>query len=73
MVGNLNNHIDVPLTLFRLRANKHDFAVLEMGQPPGRDCGGLRLHLTDPLPLGGVLQTTVRRSKSRCPRTQKLH
>ncbi|WP_310392837.1 UDP-N-acetylmuramoyl-tripeptide--D-alanyl-D-alanine ligase [Hymenobacter sp.] len=29
--GNFNNHIGVPLTLLRLRAGEHDFAVIEMG------------------------------------------
>ena len=30
-VGNLNNHIGVPLTLLRLRAGEHELAVVEMG------------------------------------------
>ncbi len=30
-IGNLNNHIGVPLTLLRLRAGEHNFAVIEMG------------------------------------------
>jgi UDP-N-acetylmuramoyl-tripeptide--D-alanyl-D-alanine ligase len=30
-IGNLNNHIGVPLTLLRLRAEEHNFAIIEMG------------------------------------------
>ncbi len=30
-VGNLNNHIGVPLTLLRLRPQEHEIAVVEMG------------------------------------------
>ena len=30
-IGNLNNHIGVPLTLLRLRTGEHNFAVIEMG------------------------------------------
>jgi UDP-N-acetylmuramoyl-tripeptide--D-alanyl-D-alanine ligase len=30
-IGNLNNHIGVPLTLLRLRPGVHEFAVVEMG------------------------------------------
>ncbi|MCC3153267.1 UDP-N-acetylmuramoyl-tripeptide--D-alanyl-D-alanine ligase [Hymenobacter sp. BT770] len=30
-IGNLNNHIGVPLTLLRLRSGEHNFAVIEMG------------------------------------------
>jgi UDP-N-acetylmuramoyl-tripeptide--D-alanyl-D-alanine ligase len=30
-IGNLNNHIGVPLTLLRLRLAEHNFAVIEMG------------------------------------------
>jgi UDP-N-acetylmuramoyl-tripeptide--D-alanyl-D-alanine ligase len=30
-IGNLNNHIGVPLTLLRLRAEEHNFAIVEMG------------------------------------------
>lgn len=29
--GNLNNHIGVPLTLLKIDASSHDFAVIEMG------------------------------------------
>ena len=30
-IGNLNNHIGVPLTLLRLRPEEHDIAIIEMG------------------------------------------
>ena len=30
-IGNLNNHIGVPLTLLRLRTGEHEVAVIEMG------------------------------------------
>ncbi len=30
-IGNLNNHIGVPLTLLRLKPREHNFAVIEMG------------------------------------------
>jgi len=30
-IGNLNNHIGVPLTLLRLRTGEHELAVVEMG------------------------------------------
>jgi UDP-N-acetylmuramoyl-tripeptide--D-alanyl-D-alanine ligase len=30
-IGNLNNHIGVPLTLLRLRPEEHEIAVIEMG------------------------------------------
>ena len=30
-IGNLNNHIGVPLTLLRLKLAEHNFAVIEMG------------------------------------------
>jgi UDP-N-acetylmuramoyl-tripeptide--D-alanyl-D-alanine ligase len=30
-IGNLNNHIGVPLTLLRLKPAEHNFAVIEMG------------------------------------------
>jgi len=30
-IGNLNNHIGVPLTLLRLRPTEHEFAIIEMG------------------------------------------
>jgi UDP-N-acetylmuramoyl-tripeptide--D-alanyl-D-alanine ligase len=30
-IGNLNNHIGVPLTLLRLRPDEHEIAIIEMG------------------------------------------
>jgi UDP-N-acetylmuramoyl-tripeptide--D-alanyl-D-alanine ligase len=30
-IGNLNNHIGVPLTLLRLRPDQHEIAIIEMG------------------------------------------
>jgi len=39
-VGNLNNHIGVPLTLLRLRPQEHELAVVELGANPQGEIGG---------------------------------
>ncbi len=39
-IGNLNNHIGVPLTLLRLRLGEHEIAVVEMGANHQREIAG---------------------------------
>lgn len=45
-IGNLNNHIGVPLTLLRLNAS-HDLAIIEMGANKPGDIAEL-CHIADP-------------------------
>ncbi len=46
-IGNLNNHIGVPLTLLRLEPGVHEIAVVEMGANHQREIATLA-HLAEP-------------------------